>query len=249
MQNILVNNMSVSEIVTGQFVRISQTPAGVGDRIVARAIDMVVIVLYVVSMVYLLAGWMSGMNDVEAVLTVLVVFLPAVFYSFILETFNHGRTVGKMLMKTRVVKADGSTPGVGDYLLRWVLLLVDLHLGSIGLLAIIFTRYNRRFGDIAAGTLVIKVQDYKRLHISLDEFGYARRDYRPVYPEAARLSLRQADVISKTLYGSENYNEVQAARLSAKIQELFSITRRESDDTAFLVTLLHDYQYYALELV
>lgn len=239
----------MSDIITGQFVRISQTPASVGDRIVARIIDMIVIVLYFLSVAFIFGHWINGLSDVGVVVFLLLVVIPAVFYSFLLETFNHGRTVGKMVMKTRVVKADGSTPGVDDYLLRWMMLLVDLHFCYAGLVAMLCSFSNRRFGDMAAGTLVIKLADYKRLHISLDEFGYARRDYRPVYPEAAQLSLRQADIISKTLYGSERYNAVQAARLSAKIQDMFGITRREPDDTAFLVTLLHDYQYYALELV
>ena len=241
--------MAVSDIITGQFVRISQTSAGVGDRIAERVIDMIVIVVYLVSVSFIFGRWISGLGDTFTVVAWLIVVLPAVFYSFLLETFNHGQTLGKMAMKTRVVKADGSTPGVGDYLLRWLLLLVDLHFSCIGLLFIICTRNNRRLGDMAAGTLVIKLSGYKRLHISLDEFDYARRNYRPVYPEAARLSLRQADVISKTLYGSERYNSDQAARLSAKIQGYLSITRRERDDAAFLTTLLHDYQYYALELV
>lgn len=241
--------MAASDIITGQFVRISQTPASVGDRIVERIIDMVVIVVYILSMSFIFGRWIRGFSDAFTVAAWLAVYLPAVFYSFLFETFNHGQTLGKMAMNTRVVKADGSTPGVGDYLLRWMFLLVDLHFTSIGLLFIMCTRTNRRLGDMAAGTLVIKLSGYKRMHISIDEFGYARRNYTPVYPEAARLSLRQADVISKTLYGSERYNADQTARLSAKIQQYLSVTRRENDDTAFLVTLLHDYQYYALELV
>lgn len=175
--------------------------------------------------------------------------LPAIFYSFICETFNHGQTLGKYIMKTRVVKTDGSTPGVGDFLLRWIFLLIDVHISCIGLITIICTKKNQRFGDMTAGTMVVKLSEYKKLHVSLDEFDYARRNYTPVYPEAAKLSLGQIDVINKTLYGSETFNAQQAARLSAKVQNMLGIKPKENNDADFLLTLLHDYQYYALELV
>lgn len=51
----------------------------------------------------------------------IVVYLPVLGYSFLCEMFNHGRSFGKNLMNIRVVKADGSTPGISSYLLRWLL--------------------------------------------------------------------------------------------------------------------------------
>ena len=48
--------MAVSDIITGQFVRISQTSAGVGDRIAERVIDMIVIVVYLVSVSFIFEG-------------------------------------------------------------------------------------------------------------------------------------------------------------------------------------------------
>ena len=189
------------------------------------------------------------MPDAHFVVLLIGLLLPAVFYTFLLETFFHGRTVGKRIMKTRVVRADGSVPGVGDFFMRWILLLVDLHVSCIGIIFIICTSRNQRLGDLAAGTMVVKSEEYKKLSVSLDEFDYARRDYRPVYPEAAQLSLGQADIIRKTLYGPGRYDEKQAARLAAKVQNVLNIRKRETDDNAFLETLLHDYHHYALELV
>ena len=242
--------MATTDIITGRYVSITQTPAGLADRIIGRIIDMVAIVVYLISMTYLILEYISSsLSDVMLFLMLALAVLPVVFYSFLCETFFHGQSLGKRIMKMRVVKADGSTPGVGDFLLRWMLLMIDLHFSCIGILPIICTRRNQRFGDLAAGTIVIKLQEYKKLHVSLDEFGYARRDYRPVYPEAARLSLGQADVISKTLYGSANFNAEQAARLSAKIQTMLGIKPSDGNDVRFLETLLHDYHYYALEMI
>lgn len=244
--------MATSDIITGQFVRISQTPASIGDRIIARIIDMIVIVLYMLSVSFMLFGGTSILSFLSNEITIVIFFaayLPAIFYSFLCETFNNGQTLGKRIMKTRVVKADGSTPGMGDFLMRWMLLLVDLHISCIGLIAIICTKRNQRFGDLAAGTLVIKQEEYKKMHVSLDEFSYARKDYRPVYPEASNLSSGQIEIIRKAIKSYERDNGQQVARLSKKIQEMFGIKPNDNDNIKFLTTLVHDYQYYIMELI
>lgn len=241
--------MATAEIITGQYVHITQTPAGVADRVIGRMIDMFVIFLYVFSVIFVFYRWLDGLPNALLVTLWIGLLLPAVFYTFLLETFFHGQTAGKRIMKTRVVRADGSMPSVGDFFMRWILLLVDLHVSCIGIIFIICTARNQRLGDMAAGTMVVKSEGYKKLSVSLDEFDYARRDYRPVYPEAAQLSLGQVDVIRKTLYGPGRYDENQAARLAAKVQAVLNIRKKETDDYAFLETLLHDYHHYALELV
>ena len=46
--------MAESTIITGQFVRISQTPASIGERLLALVIDYFLIVIYVYSTATLL---------------------------------------------------------------------------------------------------------------------------------------------------------------------------------------------------
>ena len=95
-------------------------------------------------------------------------------------------------MNIRVVKLDGSTPSIGSYLLRWLLFIVDGPLTSgLGIFVILLTKNNQRLGDLAAGTMVIKEKNYRKIHVSLDEFDYLMKNYRPVYPQSADLSLEQ----------------------------------------------------------
>ena len=47
--------MAESTIITGQFVRISQTPASIGERFLALVIDYILIGLYVYSTATLLS--------------------------------------------------------------------------------------------------------------------------------------------------------------------------------------------------
>lgn len=246
-----------ADIVTGQFVRIAQTPATVADRIIARVIDYVIIIIYIMFLM-LLASFYSMIEnpldhneifDVVSTILVYALILPIPFYSFIFEVFCNGQTIGKMVRKTRVVNADGSQPRIGQLFLRWLLLIVDESMGLIGIIFIMFNRNSQRLGDMAAGTFVIRMQDYRQLKVTLNDFQYASPDYRPVYPQAANLSIGQAEVIRKALQTGAEYNEEQIARLVPKVEKSLGIQHREPSGVSFLLTVLHDYQYYALELV
>lgn len=239
--------MAESTIITGQFVRISQTPASIGERLLALIIDYVLIVLYVVSTATFLSEFKLT-TGFYVVLFMCAIYLPLLGYSFLWEMFNHGQSPGKMLMNIRVVKADGTTPGVSSYLLRWLLFIIDGPVtGGLGLLVVLITKNSQRLGDLAAGTMVIKEKNYKKIHVSLDEFDYLTKDYHPVYPQSADLSLEQVNVITRTLESGEKDRARRIMLLAKKVQELLSITPRDGNQEKFLQTMLRDYQYYALE--
>ena len=225
--------MAESTIITGQFVRISQTPASIGERLLALVIDYFLIVIYVYSTATLLTE---------------LRYLPILGYSFLCETFNHGQSFGKRIMNIRVVKADGTTPSISSYLLRWLLFPIDGPItGGLGILVVLLTKNSQRMGDLAAGTMVIKEKNYRKIHVSLDEFDYLTKDYHPVYPQSADLSLEQVNVITRTLQSSEKDRPRRILLLAQKVQELLSITPRDNNQEKFLQTVLRDYQYYALE--
>ena len=102
-------------------------------------------------------------------------------------------------------------------------------------------------GDLAAGTMVIKEKNYRKIHVSLDEFDYLTKDYRPTYPQASDLSLGQINVITRTLQSGKKDRTRRIASLAKKVQELLSITPHDGNPENFLQTILRDYQYYALE--
>ena len=227
--------MTESTIITGQFVRISQTPASIGERLMALIIDYFLIGLYILSTATLLSK-LSLPSGFSLFFFLCVVYLPILGYSFLCEMFNHGQSFGKKLINIRVVKVDGSTPSIGSYLLRWLLFPIDGPITSgLGLLVVLLNKNNQRLGDLAAGTMVIKEKNYRKIHVSLDEFDYLTQNYHPVYPQSADLSLGEKD---------------RARRITAlakKVQELLSVTPREGNQEKFLQTILRDYQYYALE--
>jgi len=230
--------MAEKNIVTGQYVRIHQTPASVGERMLAQIIDWVIQLGYIVLWVYI-------SPHLSALQAILLVVLPVMFYCPLCEIFTGGQTLGKRLVKLRVIMADGTLPSLSAFLLRWLLMIADgPTLGCIGVLVMILNRNNQRFGDMAAGTLVVKLQSYSKIQVSLDEYDYLTEGYRPTYPQASDLSLEQIDVITRAL---DSEQPERITQLSQKVQQLLSITRREPSDDSFLRRILRDYQYYALE--
>ena len=238
-----------ARIVTGQYVQIDQTPAGVGERIFARMLDYLIMFLYAMGLIYLV-DWLdisSVFGGRYGALWVFLLAFPAIFYSFIWEVFNRGRSPGKMAFGTRVVMRDGTTPTIGAYLMRWMLLLIDSWLW-VGVLVILLNKNNQRLGDLAAGTIVIKERDYHRIQVSLDEFNYLSRNYRPIFPQAENLSLEQVNTIQETLSRFDKQRPRRITALSSKVKAFLKLTPALSDET-FLLTLIRDYQYYVLEEV
>ena len=111
----------------------------------------------------------------------------------------------------------------------------------------VLTRNNQRLGDLAAGTIVIKKQKYKKIQISLDEYDYLQQNYTPRYPQAADLSLEQIEIITRTLSINKTDFQQRTKVLADKVCEKLNIEQKETDDAAFLHRIVRDYQYYALE--
>ncbi|MDR1223503.1 MAG: RDD family protein [Tannerella sp.] len=239
--------MAEAQIITSQYVQIDQTPAGIGERIFARMLDYLIMFIYTVGMAYLIdsTSLYRLFRNAYGELWVLVLFFPVLFYSFLWEILNRGRSPGKMAFCIRVVMRDGTTPMIGAYFMRWMLLLMDTW-AWIGIIVILLNKNNQRLGDLAAGTVVIKEKDYHRIHVSLDEFNYLSRGYHPVFPQAENLSLEQVNTINETLARVDAHRPQRLAMLSVKVKDFLRITPALDDET-FLRTLTRDYQYYAME--
>ena len=223
----IAKKMAESAIITGQYVRLQPTVASVGDRILAQILDWIVLFAYVMLAIIIAADIIK--TEWYYIITIGVIPL---FYTLLMEIFNQGQSVGKMIMNMQVVKLDGSRPTLGSYLMRWLLFMIDGPMTSyMGLIVMVLTRNNQRLGDLAAGTVVIKKQKYKKIQISLDEYD----------------SLEQIDIITRTLSIHQSDFAVRTAKLASKVREKLNIERKETDDVAFLRRIVRDYQYYALE--
>src|SRR5829696_1154232 len=119
-------------------------------RVMAAIVDLLIVTAG--AAVVLLAGD-SLTGDRQSALGA-VVLGWALYYFFALES-GAGQTVGKKLMKLRVVRADGCRAGMREVAVRTILRVVDNYL--VGLIAMLATGERRqRIGDLAAGTIVVE---------------------------------------------------------------------------------------------
>jgi hypothetical protein len=157
--------------------------------------------------------------------------------------FN-GRTVGKMAMKTRVVKVDGSPARWSDYMILWMLRLVDIwiFLGSIGLLSIIFSEKRQRVGDHAAGTVVISTKNKTKIsHTILEEIA---EDYQPKFLNVTKLSDKDVRLIKETYLIAMKSNDFKTLHALRKKVESVLETSSDKYDKQYIDTVLRDYNHF-----
>lgn len=131
---------------------------GIGPRVVAQIIDSVVLVVLFLLVGFVLSGSFTFEYQGEAAYPFLLVYgLIVILYYAILEG-TMGATVGKKLVKIKIVKDDGSACGIGPAFVRTLLRFIDAlpFLYIIGMVLIARSEKKQRLGDRLAGTIVVK---------------------------------------------------------------------------------------------
>jgi uncharacterized RDD family membrane protein YckC len=123
------------------------------NRRVAAALVDLIIVAAGAAVVLLAGNALTGdRSEVRGALGFVIIGW-ALYYFFATES-GGGQTLGKRLMKLRVVRADGRPAGMGEIAVRTILRVVDNYL--VGLIVMLATGERRqRVGDLAAGTIVV----------------------------------------------------------------------------------------------
>lgn len=125
--------MSFLKVHTAQNVLLEYPLGNIGHRIVAAILDLLVAGLYIWLAQYafnVLLDIHLFKNDIN-ILFFLIIILPVLIYMPAIEYFWNGRTIGKYLLKLKVVRVDGTSPSLGDYILRWLIRTIDVKLGFL----------------------------------------------------------------------------------------------------------------------
>ncbi len=241
-----MNNLQVN---TTQNVNVNYTIVSIGERIVAFFIDLFILYVYaiVVNLIGDAIGYIYEDRWTQRGLVALI-FLPAMFYSLLMHLIFNGRTVGKMIMKMRVVKVDGSPVSWSSYLIRWMLRLVDIwiFIGSIGLLTILFSEKRQRLGDAAAGTVVISTKHKTKVsHTILEE---VTDNYVPRFTNVTILTDKDIRLIKETFYIAKTSNDFKTLKaLRDKVDSILQ-TKSELYDKEYLEIVLKDYNYFTQQM-
>ena len=125
--------MPILKVQTAQNVQINYELGNLGFRLIAGILDLITVGLYIFLAQFMLSAILSIelFGNEFGLLFFLVIILPAILYLPVAEYLWAGRTVGKYLLKLKVVKTDGTAPSLGDYILRWLLRTIDVKLGFL----------------------------------------------------------------------------------------------------------------------
>lgn len=236
-------------INTTQNVNLAYKTVGIGERILAFLIDAFILWLYLFIVNFITALLGTAFIDNWTVFGIQsLLFLPISFYSLFMHIVFNGRTVGKMVLKTRVVRVDGLPANWSNYMIRWLLRLVDIwiFLGSIGILSILFSNKHQRIGDAAAGTVVITTkQKVKISHTILEE---VEEEYQPKFLNVTKLSDKDVRLIKETYHIALRSNDFKTmTELRNRVEEVLEI-KSDLYDRQFLDIILKDYNYYTQKL-
>lgn len=234
--------MSELQINTTQNVKINFIAAGIGERLLAFIIDWAIKVGYLIILNQFFGVFESMDQWSQIGLNTLLSF-PVMFYTLALETLMDGQTLGKRVLKLKVVKIDGYQASLSDYVVRWFFRIVDIYMLGLGFFVILFSKNSQRIGDMAAGTSVILLKDSVTIsHTILENLS---EDYQPKYPTVIKLSDNDARIIKDTFTIAKSSNDYQTLiKLRKKIVEVIGVKQEDGNDIQFIDTILKDYNYY-----
>lgn len=230
-------------INTPQNVNFEYKLAPVGTRILAFAIDYGIMILYLFLIILIIRSTsiLDGLDTWSTMGVYALFSLPFFFYTLLCESILNGQTLGKKILKLKVVKIDGTRATVYQYFIRWVSNAVDIFLsmGGIGLTSIILSPKGQRLGDIAADTTVISLKETVNLRETV--FEELTAEHEVVYPEVYKISDMEINEIKdlyNTGYRRKNYEIIKA--LAAKVEIMIGRKASERPED-FLAQVIQDH--------
>jgi uncharacterized RDD family membrane protein YckC len=179
-------------VFTAHNIAIEYPIASIGDRMVANIVDALIQFAYFFSISIFYITIFSPGGDP---LFMMIFLLPLMFYHLVLELGMEGQTIGMRMMKTKVVRVDGSSPTLGNYLIRWLFRIVDIYFfyGPVAIVTFLLNGKGQRLGDMAAGTTVVKLKERTKSHFNLDLEDQA--GYKVTFPDVIRLSDKDINLV------------------------------------------------------
>lgn len=240
--------MKTIEFTTAQHVKIEYEIAPTSYRIAASLIDVFAALIYffLMSLVVGTSLWNSSLGTREF-WSLLLVRIPWIFYSPIIEFFTRGQSLGKYTMGIRVVSTTGENAGARAYLTRWIFRLIDIWFG-FGALAMLFaatSKQGQRLGDLLANTVVIRKTPSNAYTLSHILAIQNTDSHVPTYPQVIQFTDEDMLYIKRSLRRLEKYPNSESKKLvedlARKTAELLNLPYDSTAAVPFLQTILIDY--------
>jgi uncharacterized RDD family membrane protein YckC len=232
--------MQTIQVRTTQNVFIHYPLASVGDRILAYLFDRVVIIAFMIAVGTFLY-YADARNEW---IWIALLGFPYLFYSVFFEIFMNGQTLGKYLLKIRVIRLNGTPASIGDYVLRWVFAIIDFGVlgGAIALILVAAGGKGQRLGDLVAGTTVIKLVEQQEV-TAAQVFVTPETEYQPQFSQAIQLNERDIELIQRALeVNRDTGNAAPMLAVTEKIKTQLGV-QTDLPPVKFLYTLIKDFNH------
>lgn len=182
---------NVLQIKTPEGIAFSQLLASPVTRMLAWVVDLLLIMSGMMLLSYGILFLTLLNPDLASAFQILLWFVLPIAYGILCEWLWRGQTLGKKLLRLRVVDAEGLRLTFNQVVIRNLLRFVDslpvVYL--VGGVVCLFSQRSQRLGDIAANTIVIRIP--KLSEPDLDQILTGKFNSLRQYPHvAARLRQR-----------------------------------------------------------
>lgn len=237
-------------------------------RLLAWLLDTIVLIIYIIVAARFLSSFARSGGEEMTWALFMLLLIPYLTYHLICEILMNGQSIGKRIMRLRVVNENGGQPSIGQYVIRWLIRTSDYmvvvillyaplatragdfsFLWKIGIpMGLLFTdlilvnsRKQQRLGDLLAHTLLISTT--KEQTIADTVFLEVADSYKPSFPQVMQLSDRDINSLKGILDTARKRHDFNLAEMaSEKIKSHLKINTSLSPYD-FLETLLRDYNY------
>lgn len=245
--NSTMNQFDHIDIQTTQNVRLHYEVSAIGDRIFAYLIDTSIVYGTALLINYLYFFIFDNISETLTIIGYALTLIPLLFYHVVLEIFNDGQSIGKKIMKIRVIRMDGTQPSIGNYAIRWLSRIIEITgVGyGIAIIVILINGKGQRLGDIAGGTTVAKVKNRTTLADTI--LAFSHENYQPIYIKSKLLSARDIEVIKEAIHFFLKYRNKHILDTCAfKVKTLFGIDIQTdtTNNYTFLNDVVNDYTYF-----
>jgi uncharacterized RDD family membrane protein YckC len=233
-----VNLSSELKIRTPEGVVFSYRLAGPITRSLAWGIDFVIIMVIMFGAQTGLAFLHAISPDFGGAVAALLFFGLSIGYGMVLEWLWRGQTVGKRLLRLRVLDATGLRLQFHQFLLRNLLRAVDIMPAfyMVGGLTSLLNRRAQRLGDLAAGTVVVHSPTYAEPNLEqllAGKFNSLRNSPHLAARLRQRVSPDEARLALTALLRRESYDPdariALFAELAAHFKELVAFPAEDVD--------------------
>jgi uncharacterized RDD family membrane protein YckC len=264
--------MSIVRVATNFNIDIEFTAPSFIRRLAAWAIDLVILALYSIIAARFLVWFVGevGLDEESGVMiyaVYMLLLLPFLLYHVVLEATMNGQSIGKKIMKIKVVSENGGRPSLSQLVIRWLIRTsdytliilfflmanareahakIDWLLGiAIALffldLILVNTGKYQRLGDILAHTVLINEKQKEKITDTV--FLEVSDQYVPQFPQIMQLSDRDINAMKGIIDAARKHDDYQIAYMAAeKIKAHLKIDTHLTPEE-FLETLLKDYNY------